>query len=63
LLATARAAAEHHFCASGILGDVAIIHAPTSYVTAGGERRTRRYTDVRARRDGRWFAVSAHMTR
>ena len=46
-----------------ILGDVAIIHARTSYMTAGGERRSGRYTDVWARRDGSWLAVSAHVTR
>ena len=46
-----------------ILGDVAIIHARTSYATADGERRNGRYTDVWARRDGRWLAVSAHVTR
>jgi len=46
-----------------ILGDVAIIHAATSYTTAGGEQRRGRYTDVWARREGRWLAVSAHVTR
>ena len=46
-----------------ILGDVAIIHARTSYITANGEQRNGRYTDVWARRDGRWLAVSAHVTR
>ena len=46
-----------------ILGDVAIIHARTSYTTADGEQRHGRYTDVWARRDGRWLAVSAHVTR
>jgi uncharacterized protein (TIGR02246 family) len=46
-----------------ILGDVAIIHSRTSYTTAGGERRNGRYTDVWARRDGKWLAVSAHVTR
>ncbi len=46
-----------------LLGEVAIIHAATSYVTAGGERRRGRYTDVWARRGGRWLAVSAHVTR
>jgi ketosteroid isomerase-like protein len=46
-----------------ILGDFAIIHARTSYTTAGGEQRSGRYTDVWARRDGRWLAVSAHVTR
>jgi len=46
-----------------ILGNVAIIHARTSYTTADGEQRNGRYTDVWARRDGRWLAVSAHVTR
>ena len=46
-----------------ILGDVAIIHARTSYNTASGEHRNGRYTDVWARRDGTWLAVSAHVTR
>jgi len=46
-----------------ILGDVAIIHARTTYNTADGERRNGRYTDVWARRDGKWLAVSTHVTR
>ena len=46
-----------------ILGDVAIIHARTSYTTADGEQRNGRYTDVWALRDGKWLAVSAHVTR
>ena len=46
-----------------LLGDVAIIHARTSYTTADGEQRNGRYTDVWARRDGRWLAVSAYVTR
>jgi len=46
-----------------ILGDVAIIHARTSYTTADGGRRYGRYTDVWARRNGKWLAVSAHVTR
>jgi ketosteroid isomerase-like protein len=46
-----------------ILGDVALIHAATAYALAGGERRHGRYTDVWARRNGRWLAVSAHVTR
>ncbi len=44
-------------------GDVAIIHARTRYTTAEGERRNGRYTDVWARRGGRWLAVAAHVTR
>jgi ketosteroid isomerase-like protein len=46
-----------------ILGDVAIIHAQTSYSTAEGERRNGRYTDIWAKRNGRWLAVAAHVTR
>jgi ketosteroid isomerase-like protein len=46
-----------------ILGDIAIIHARTNYTTADGEQRNGRYTDVWARRDGKWLAVSAHVTR
>jgi ketosteroid isomerase-like protein len=46
-----------------ILGDVAIIHARTRYTAADGEQRNGRYTDVWARRDGKWLAVSAHVTR
>jgi ketosteroid isomerase-like protein len=46
-----------------LLGDVAIIHARTRYTTADGEQRNGRYTDVWARRGGRWLAVSAHVTR
>ena len=45
------------------LGDVAIIHARTHYKTADGTPHSGRYTDVWARRDGRWLAVSAHVTR
>ena len=46
-----------------IFGEVAIIHARTSYTTSDGEPRNGRYTDVWARRDGKWLAVSAHVTR
>ena len=46
-----------------ILDDVAIIHARTSYATADGEQRDGRYTDVWARRDRRWLAVSVHVAR
>ena len=46
-----------------LMGDVAIIHARTSYRLPGGEQRHGRYTDVWARRGGRWLCVSAHVTR
>jgi len=45
------------------LGDVAIIHARTHSLTTDGDERSGRYTDVWARRGGRWLAVSAHVTR
>jgi ketosteroid isomerase-like protein len=46
-----------------LLGDIAIIHARTSYKSADGVQHQGRYTDVWARRGGNWLAVSAHVTR
>ena len=46
-----------------MFGDVAIIHARTSYTMADGRPGAGRYTDVWARRNGQWLAVSAHVTR
>lgn len=46
-----------------LLGDVAIIHARTTYTLADGQPGAGRYTDVWARRNGRWLAVAAHVTR
>ena len=46
-----------------LLGDVAIIHARTSYTLPDGQTRSGRYTDIWARRNGRWLAVAAHVTR
>src|SRR5262249_24629487 len=46
-----------------LLGDVAIIHARTSFVLGDGCEGSGRYTDVWARRDGTWLAVAAHVTR
>ena len=46
-----------------LMGDFAIIHARTSYTTADGSESGGRYTDVWARRNGKWLAVSAHVTR
>ncbi len=46
-----------------VLGDVAIIHARTTYTTADGHAASGRYTDIWARRGGRWLAVAAHVTR
>ena len=44
-------------------GEVAIIHARTSYTMPDGKPGSGRYTDVWARRNGRWLAVSAHVSR
>ena len=46
-----------------IIGDVAIIHARTSFKLANGQPAGRRYTDVVGAPGGRWLAVSAHVTR
>src|SRR5438132_12314007 len=46
-----------------IMGDFAIIHARTAYTMPNGAAGSGRYTDVWARRNGRWLAVSAHVTR
>ena len=46
-----------------LYGDVAVIHARTTYKTAQGETKSGRYTDVWARIDDNWLAISAHVTR
>jgi ketosteroid isomerase-like protein len=54
---------EAHDVDIRVLGDVAIIHARTTYTLPDGRQGAGRYTDVWARRDGRWLAVAAHVTR
>ena len=46
-----------------VLGDVAVVHAKTTFLTADGRHATGRYTDVWARRNGQWMAIAAHVTR
>jgi ketosteroid isomerase-like protein len=46
-----------------LMGDFAIIHARTTYMLPDGRSGSGRYTDVWARQQGRWLAVSAHVTR
>jgi len=46
-----------------LMGDFAIIHAATRYLKPDGAQGRGRYTDVWARRGGRWLCVSAHATR
>jgi len=54
---------ESHEVKVRLMGDFAIIHARTTYTMADGRAASGRYTDVWARRNGRWLAVSAHVTR
>jgi ketosteroid isomerase-like protein len=46
-----------------LMGDFAIIHARTTYTRPDGQVGAGRSTDVWARRNGTWLAVSAHVTR
>lgn len=46
-----------------MLGEVAIIRARTRYVKLDGQPGAGRYTDVWARRSGRWVGVAANVTR
>ena len=54
---------EAHDVEIRMFGDVAIIHARTSYTMAGGRPGAGRYTDVWACQNGQWLCVSAHVTR
>jgi ketosteroid isomerase-like protein len=54
---------EAHDVDVRVFGDVALIHARTTYALPDGRQGAGRYTDVWARRDGRWLAVAAHVTR
>ena len=46
-----------------VMGDFAIIHARTSYTLPDGRPGNGRYTDIWARRDGRWLCVAAQVAR
>lgn len=46
-----------------LLDNAAIVHARTTFTTKDGRPGAGRYTDVWARRQGRWLAVAAHFTR
>ena len=54
---------EAHDVRVRIFGDVAIIHARTTYARPDGQAGSGRYTDVWAHLGGRWLCVSAHVTR
>ncbi len=53
---------EGHEVLVRLLGDVALVHARTTF-RDGGRAGHGRYTDVWARRAGRWLAIAAHVTR
>jgi ketosteroid isomerase-like protein len=46
-----------------VLGDVALIHARTTYRKPDGQPGAGRYTDTWQRRGSRWLCVAAHVTR
>jgi ketosteroid isomerase-like protein len=46
-----------------VLGDLALIHARTTYSKADEQPGAGRYTDVWQRRGGRWVCVAANVTR
>ena len=46
-----------------VMGDFAIIHGRTRYTKPGGEAGAGRYTDIYARRAGRWLCVAAEVRR
>jgi ketosteroid isomerase-like protein len=46
-----------------VMGGFAIIHGATSYTTPDGQQAQGRYTDCWAKQNGRWLAVSAHVSR
>jgi ketosteroid isomerase-like protein len=67
LAQTARPVTISDLCAHDVLiryfGDVAIIHARTTYKLPDGSQGAGRYTDVWVRQGEHWHAVSAHVTR
>jgi hypothetical protein len=54
---------EAHDVSVRLMGDFAIIHARTTFTLPDARAGRGRYTDVWARRGGRWLAVAAHVTR
>jgi ketosteroid isomerase-like protein len=54
---------EAHDVLIRVIGDLAIIHARTTYKTPSGKEGGGRYTDIWSRREGRWVCVAAQVTR
>lgn len=46
-----------------LMGDFAVIHARTSYTLPNGNPGSGRYTDIWARRAGKWLCVAAQVAR
>ena len=46
-----------------VMGDFAIIHARTTYALPDGRAGNGRYTDIWARRGGKWLCVAAQVAR
>lgn len=46
-----------------VMGDFAIIHARTTYTLPDGKAGQGRYTDIWARRHGKWLCVAAQVAR
>ena len=54
---------EAHDVNVRLFGDLAIIHARTTFRHADGSAGASRYTDIWQKRDGRWLAIAAQVTR
>jgi ketosteroid isomerase-like protein len=54
---------EAHDVRIRLLGNMAIIHARTTYTKPDGRPGAGRYTDIWAKKEGRWLCVAAHVTR
>ena len=55
---------EAHDVNVRVMGDFALVHARTTYIRdSDGTPAAGRYTDAWARRNGRWVAIAAHVTR
>lgn len=46
-----------------VLGEFAVIHGRTRYTRTDGREGAGRYTDVWARRNGRWLCIAAQVAR
>jgi ketosteroid isomerase-like protein len=53
---------EVHDVVVRAMGDFALIHARTTFTRADGQTGSNRYTDAWRLEQGRWVAVSAHIT-